>query len=142
MSKLALVFLGSALLVGCGSGSAPTTVDDETGATADTANDETLVSDTSDDTAPVAPNAPKIISLMKMGGNLHVAWALNDTGITLVELWRKKDAGDYVLAYSWKAPATNQHDTDAVAPGTFCYKVRSGRGDLLSEFSNEKCGTL
>lgn len=143
MSKYALLF-SVAVLAGCGSESTTTPAGDDVGTADDTAAApaDGAVEDTgAAETAPVAPNTPQIVSVIKMAGNLHVTWKNNDTGLSKIELFRKKDAGDYAVAYTYTKLATSQHDVGAVAPGTFCYKVRTTRGDLQSEFSNEMCGT-
>lgn len=144
MSKHALLLLSVAVLVGCGSESTTTPAGDDAAATDDTATatDDAAVTDTAAaETAPVAPLTPQVVSVIKMSGNLHVTWKNNDTGLSKIELFRKKDAGEYAVAYTYTKLATSQHDVGAVAPGTYCYKVRTTRGDLQSEFSNEMCGT-
>lgn len=151
MSKSAPLLVGlvsAALLalgaVGCGSESSSPTTSSDTGTGDDAAIDETGGdAAAADDTAPAptAPNTPKIVSVIKMSGNLHVTWKNLDTGLTKVELLRKKDAGEYAVAYTYTKAATSQHDVGAYAPGTFCYQVRTTRGDLQSELSNEMCGT-
>lgn len=143
--------LGLVLVAGCSSTSeepAPVTTAD-TGSTAadapDTIDAATEDTSTSSDVAPetpaTPPAAPSMVSVVKMAGNLHVTWKLNDTGLTNVELWRKKDAGEYAKVLTLPGKATNQHDTGAVAPGEYCYKVKTLRAGLESEFSGEMCGT-
>ncbi len=87
------------------------------------------------------PTTPALISVEPLAGGLHVTWKLNGTGLTGVELWRKKDAGTYAKAFSLPGTATSQHDEGAAAPGTYCYQVMTIRGSEMSEMSAEKCGT-
>ena len=87
------------------------------------------------------PATPAVVSVEPLAGGLHVTWKLNGTGLTGVELWRKKDAGTYAKAFSLPGSATSQHDEGASAPGTFCYQVMTIRGSEMSEMSAEKCGT-
>lgn len=119
------------LLPGCGSDSTSPPASDDTG---------TVVTDDAADAPPTVPATPQMVSIIKMAGNLHVTWKNNDTGLSKIELYRKKDAGEYAVAYTYTKLATSQHDTGAVAPSTFCYKVKTTRGDLSSELSNEMCG--
>jgi len=147
MSKLALLF-AAVLLAGCGSESTSTTpAADDTGVTGDAATDETSAAEggTEDTGTPevavAAPKTPQMVSVVKMAGNLHATWKNNDTGLSKIELFRKKDSGEYAVAYTYTKLATSQHDVGATAPGTFCYKVRTTRGGVQSEFSNEMCGT-
>ncbi len=87
------------------------------------------------------PVTPQILTVDPMAGSLHVTWKTNDTALTGVELWRKKDTGTYAKAYTLPGMATSQHDTAGTAPGTYCYQVKTIRGTDESEFSPEKCGT-
>jgi len=119
-------------------GAATDTAVDDTAVTEDTAVEDTAVAD---DTAPAKPKTPTISGIAQMGGALHVSWKLNDTGLTNVELWRKKDAGTYAKAYTLPGTATNQHDSAATAPGTYCYQVYTVRSGVTSDPSPEKCGT-
>ncbi len=137
MSKRALL-VAAALQLGCGSDpvAPPTNVEDSAGV------DDSAAFDTApaEDGAVGAPSTPQIVSIVKMAGNLHVTWKNMDTGLSKIELLRKKDGGDYTVAYTYTKAVTNQHDVGAVAPGTFCYQVRTTRGALQSELSPEKCG--
>lgn len=87
------------------------------------------------------PATPTVVSAAPLGGGLHVTWKLNDTGLTGVELWRKKDSGTYAKAYTLPGTATSQHDGAATAPGMYCYQVMTIRGSDMSDMSPEKCGT-
>jgi hypothetical protein len=66
---------------------------------------------------------------------------VNDTGLTGVQLWRKKDSGTYAKEFTLPGTATSQHDEGAMAPGMYCYQVMTIRGADMSDMSPEKCGT-
>jgi hypothetical protein len=97
--------------------------------------------DSGAEAASSKPATPTVLSAEPLGGGLHVKWKLNDTGVTGVELWRKKDSGTYAKAYSLPGTAISQHDVAATAPGTYCYQVMTIRGTDMSDMSPEKCGT-
>ncbi len=157
--RMSLLAVGlSALLAACSSSSSsPPSTTGDTGTAGDTATggdtgggDDTGSSDdtgTTDDTGgggdttPSKPATPTITSIAKMGGALHVFWKLNDTGLSNVELWRNKDGGTYAKVYTLPGTATSQHDTGAVAPGTYCFQVYTIKGGVKSDPSPEKCGT-
>ena len=80
-------------------------------------------------------------SVAPLGGALHVMWDNTTMNCDKVELDRKKDAGVYSTVYTLAGVATSQHDTQAVAPGMYCYKARCVKGANKSPDSNEKCGT-
>lgn len=88
-----------------------------------------------------APLAPTIQSVEPLEGALHVAWTNNTPDCDKIELDRKKDDGAYAKVYTLTGSATSQHDSQAVAPGTYCYKARCLKGADSSPDSNEKCGT-
>jgi hypothetical protein len=170
-TSLPLVSFASPLLVailscsiGCSSSSDGPASTSDTGTTSDTATatdtatasdtatatdegidstptDSALGSDAREGGTVVKPATPTIVSVMKMGGNLHVTWKLNSTGVSSVYLFRKKDAGTYEKAYTLPGTATSQHDTGASAPGTFCYQVQTVKAGVESDLSNEMCGT-
>lgn len=93
------------------------------------------------DTPSGRPATPEILGIYPMGGALHVVWSLNDDGISAVELWRRKDAGAYTLAYTFSDPINNWHDAEASGEATYCFEVRSFRGALGSAPSAERCGS-
>lgn len=130
---------------GCSSGTTT-----GTGADADTSTSDTGTADADGgadaelvvDAAVTKPITPQIASVAKMSGALHVTWKLNDTGLSGVELWRKKDAGTYAKLLGLPGSATNYHDTSADAAGSnYCYQVMTVKGDAASDKSNEVCGT-
>jgi hypothetical protein len=88
-----------------------------------------------------APEAPMMMSAAKVAGGLHVMWMNVTMGCDKIELSRKHDAGAYAVAYTLNGSATAQHDTQAVAPGMYCYTARCLKGGQASPDSNEKCGT-
>ena len=156
MKRLLVLPLFCLAFVGCSSDASTTTTDTggtaaDTGTAVDTGTVDDTGTPTDTGTAPTdtgtagdtatKPATPTITTIAKMGGNLHVSWKLNDTGLTNVELWRAKDGGTYAKAYTLPGTATSQHDTGASAPGTFCYQVYNVKGGVKSDPSPEKCGT-
>lgn len=87
------------------------------------------------------PLAPTLDSASPLEGALHVTWTNNTPDCDKIELDRNKDGGAYALAYTLTGQATSQHDTQAAAPGMYCYKARCIKGMETSPDSNEKCGT-
>ena len=88
-----------------------------------------------------APDAPVMVSAVKVAGGLHVTWKNVTVGCDKIELSRKHDAEAYAVAYTLSGSATSQHDTQAVPPGMYCYTARCLKGGAMSADSNEKCGT-
>jgi hypothetical protein len=84
---------------------------------------------------------PIMQSAEPLEGGLHVMWMNQTMDCDKIELSRKKDAGMYAVAYTLAGAATSQHDAQATAPGTYCYKARCLKGMDASADSNEKCGT-
>ena len=119
-----LVFTGA----GCSSTTTPTPSATDAGsehpADAGTHDDSgSGAVDSGADAASGKPATPEVLSVEPLAGGLHVMWKLNGTGLTGVELWRKKDAGTYAKAYTLPGTATSQHDEAAMAPGKYCYQV-------------------
>jgi hypothetical protein len=140
--------------VGCSSSTTSTATDagsehaadaaaHEDGGTGTVADSGSGAVDSGGDAEPAGskPSTPTVLSVEPLGGGLHVMWKLNDTGLTGVQLWRKKDSGAYAKAYTLPGTATSQHDGAAMAPGTYCYQVMTIRGSDMSDMSPEKCGT-
>ena len=156
-----LVFVASALVLsalGCSSSSDGPASGTDSGTVADTATstdtampmdsgmdmggDETPIGDAGDDSSASKPATPTISAVEKMAGALHVTWKLNDTGLTNVLLFRKKDTGAYAKAYTLPGTATAQHDMAATSAGaTYCYQVQTVKAGAMSELSAEMCGT-
>lgn len=88
-----------------------------------------------------APQAPTMDAAMPMDGALHVAWTNVTPDCDQIELDRNKDAGAFATAYTLTGEAVEHHDTEAVAPGTYCYVARCVKGAEVSADSNEVCGT-
>jgi hypothetical protein len=150
-STIAFAFL-LAVGVGCSSSTTSTATDAGSEPIADAATHDdggtgTVVDsgsgavDSGAEAASSKPATPTVVSAEPLGGGLHVTWKLNDTGLTGVQLWRKKDSGAYAKAYTLPGTATSQHDGAATAPGTYCYQVMTIRGSDMSDMSPEKCGT-
>ena len=87
------------------------------------------------------PQAPNIVSVAPMEGALHVEWENVTPNCDQIELDRKKDDGAYATEYTLTGVATSQHDTEAVPPGTYCYRARCTKGAQTSPDSSETCGT-
>jgi hypothetical protein len=87
------------------------------------------------------PLAPTMDSASPLEGVLHVAWTNNTPDCEKIELDRNLDGGAFALEYTLTGAATSQHDTEAVPPGTYCYKARCIKGADTSPDSNEVCGT-
>jgi hypothetical protein len=152
MQRSLVTYLLATQIAACSSADPATAVDAETtsDATAFDGAGEASSSDTPAETSPTEetdgesvtkPATPSMTNVAKMAGNLHVSWKTNDSPLSAVELWRKRDAAEYGKAFTLPGIAKDQHDTGAVAPGTYCYKVRTLRGEVASEFSEERCGT-
>lgn len=86
------------------------------------------------------PQAPIVKSAMPVQDGVHVEWDNVTPDCDKIELDRNKDGGVYATAYTLVGVATSQHDTSAVAPGTYCYRARCLKGAETSPNSNEKCG--
>jgi hypothetical protein len=88
-----------------------------------------------------APLAPTMEGATPQEGVLHVAWMNNTPDCEKIELDRNLDGGAFAVEYTLTGAATSQHDTEAVPPGTYCYKARCIKGAETSPDSNEVCGT-
>ena len=142
------MIVGMVLAAGCGdSGTGAggaggtSTTSNTTGSGSTSSSSGTTSATGSTGTGTTTPAAPVIQSVEPLGGALHVMWMNTTMGCDKVELDRKKDAGAYATAYTLTGSATSQHDTQATAPGTYCYKARCLKGGGKSPDSNEKCGT-
>ncbi len=146
MKHSSIAFAFSLVLAGagCSSSTTPTATDAGSEHPMDGGTHEDSGSggvDSGVEAASGKPATPEVLSVEPLTGGLHVKWKLNGTGLTGVELWRKKDAGTYAKAYSLPGSAVSQHDGAATAPGTYCYQVMAIRGSEMSDMSPEKCGT-
>ena len=143
-SPIAFAFLLVFTGVGCSSTTTPTPAAADAGQPTDGGIPDDSGSGGVDSGAEAAsgkPATPEVLSAEPLAGGLHVMWKLNGTGLTGVELWRKKDAGTYAKVYTLPGTATSQHDEGAMAPGMYCYQVMTIRGSEMSDMSPEKCGT-
>lgn len=86
--------------------------------------------------APPAAAGPKLVSVAKMMGALHVTWTLPDA-CDGIELERKD--GDAAFAVAFELPGTvdNKHDVKATADMVYAYRARCRSGDTYSAYSNE-----
>lgn len=91
-------------------------------------------------TGSSTPQAPVIQSVTPMGG-LHVVWTNVSSNCDNIDLLRNKDGGEFAVVYMLTGVATSQHDSQASAPGTYCYKARCVIGIQTSPESAEKCGS-
>ena len=108
----------------------------------DMGGEDTMTGSDADAASTTKPAAPTLVSVEKMSGSLHVTWKLNDTGLTNVFVFRKKDAGAYAKAYTLPGTATAQHDMGASSAGsTYCYQVQTVKAGAMSDLSNELCGS-
>jgi hypothetical protein len=88
------------------------------------------------------PLSPTIESVAPAGAALGVHWRLVSDCVTL-RIDRKKDADAYGFFIRISGLVTEYDDTDATAPGRYCYQVScEARGGRASPPSNEQCGTL
>ena len=84
---------------------------------------------------------PMIESVEPLEGGLHVMWMNKTKDCDKIVLLRNKDGGAFTVAYTLNGAADSQHDGQATAPGTYCYKGRCVKGSDTSPDSEEKCGT-
>jgi hypothetical protein len=87
------------------------------------------------------PQAPMMLGAVPMQGALHVTWENVTPDCETIELDRNHDGGAFATEYTLAGVATSQHDTEAVPPGSYCYKARCTKGAEVSPDSNEVCGT-
>lgn len=113
---------------GSSSGSTSSSGGSSSGSTADT--------DAGSTPAPKAVG-PKMVSIMKMTGALHVSWELPDT-CDGVELERKDgDAAEFKVAYKLPGTVDNKHDGAATENLVYTYRARCKVGAEYTEYSNE-----
>ncbi len=137
---LLLIFLCSSCTSAV-STDAGTTASSDATSDAASVNDSASTAESGTSTDAGKPETPEMVSVVQMAGNLHTRWKLNDSDLTGVELWRKKDGGEFALAYTLPGTAVDLHDGQAVAPGTYCYHVITVRGSGHSDASPDKCGS-
>jgi hypothetical protein len=91
--------------------------------------------------AASALEPPMLESVEPLEGGLHVMWTNMTKDCEKIVLLRSKDGGTFSVAYTLAGAADSQHDGQATAPGTYCYKARCLKGSNTSPDSEEKCGT-
>jgi hypothetical protein len=146
--SLLVLILGISLSWGCGGDDTDGTSSGHsggghggTGATSGAGTGGSSTSGSSTGGGTSDPQAPIITSVGPLEGVLHVTWTNVTPDCDKIQLDRKRDDGPYATAYTLAGAADSQHDTQAVPPGTYCYKARCEKGGKLSPDSNEKCGT-
>lgn len=142
----ALVAVSVSGVLACSSSTSPATISGDSGMSDDasmTDHDSGVTTDSGVSAdATGTPMTPQVSGVNKMAGALHVTWKLNDTGLSAVQLWRKKDAAAYAKLVSLPGTATSYHDTSAsMAGANYCFQVMTLRGDSMSAMSAEVCGT-
>lgn len=140
--KTALVWLGLGLVVasvtGCGEGDKDGTT--SSGGTSSSSSGSTTSGDTDAgaETTESAPKAagPKIVSVMKMTGSLHVAWELPEK-CDGVEVERKDGDGAFEVKFELPGTVDNKHDGTATEDMVYTYRTRCTVGADYTEYSNE-----
>jgi len=82
---------------------------------------------------------PKIVSVMKMTGSLHVTWEL-PAKCDGVELERKDGDGAFKVVYELPGTVDNKHDGKATSDMKYTYRARCTLGSDYTEYSNEMSG--
>lgn len=90
------------------------------------------------DAGAVTPKAegPKLTSVMKMTGSLHVNWDL-PADCDGVELERKDGDAEYVVKYELPGTVDNKHDGTATQDMVYTYRARCLVGGEYTAYSNE-----
>jgi hypothetical protein len=88
------------------------------------------------------PTAPKLSSVDKMDGSLHVTWTNNDTcdaveGESKAMMASGAVHHAYSVAFTVPGDVDNKHDTTATDDMTYTYRLRCKKGSLYSSYSNE-----
>lgn len=90
--------------------------------------------------------APKIDSVEKMMGSLHVMWTNQDTTCESVVGERKAEMPsgmvheDFKEVFTESGEADNHHDTSATEDMTYTYRLRCKKGTAFSDYSNTMSG--
>jgi hypothetical protein len=146
-TRLGRVWLGvilstAAVLAGCGGGGGGTGGGGGNGTGGGgTGGGSSSSSSSTSSSGSASPEAPIMKGAVPMEGALHVTWENVTPDCDKIYLDRKHDDGAYATEYTLTGAATSQHDTEAIPPGTYCYKARCEKGGQTSPDSNEKCGT-
>lgn len=80
--------------------------------------------------------APKMTSILKMTGALHVNWELPEA-CDGVELERKDGDAEYAVKYTLPGTVDNKHDGTATENMVYGYRTRCKVGAEYTEYSNE-----
>jgi hypothetical protein len=142
-----VVFLAAASLVACGDDKGSTSSSSSGGSsgtpTASSSSGGSSSGDTTSggaaDAGAITPKAegPKLTSIMKMTGGLHVNWEL-PTECEGVELERKDgDATEFAVKYKLPGTVDNKHDGTATEDVVYTYRARCKVGTEYTEYSNE-----
>jgi hypothetical protein len=92
--------------------------------------------------AAVAPTAPTLTTLAQMSGGLHVMWKNGQKDCDTIEGERKSDTEAYKKVFSVPGVADNKHDGLGLTAGkAYTYRLRCMKGEMASDYSNEKTGT-
>lgn len=143
--RVSLALSVCALLAsGCASsndGGAATSTAGDSGATTTPADSGATTADAGTnaaDAAPAALTAPRLDSLMKMSGALHVNWTNLQSGCDTVRVERKSDQGeDWTEKFSVPGTVNNKMDGTATANAVYTYRLRCAKGGAFSAYSNE-----
>jgi hypothetical protein len=91
--------------------------------------------------AAAPAGAPRLVSVAKMAGNLHVFWALPDgASCDQIEGERKTDAVPYAVIFRVPGSTRDRHDGGAEADTTYTYRLRCSSGGAYSPYSDEMSG--
>ncbi len=126
---------------GSGTTGAPTT-DPTTAPPADT----TPAGGTTTPPVAAAPKAPKIQTVAKMQGALHVMWTNPTPACDSVEGERQATMPDgtimekYKVVFTVPGEADNKHDISATDAMTYSYRLRCKTGTVYSSYSNVVAG--
>ncbi len=81
--------------------------------------------------------APRLDTLVKMSGALHVSWTNRQSDCTTVRVERKSDAEDWAERFSVSGRINNKMDGTATRNTTYTYRLRCERAGAFSAYSNE-----
>lgn len=144
--KHVVLSLALVTLAGCSSAEAPTPTPSPEGTTTPATGTDTPATEPADEptneppATPAAPSlkAPKIDSIMKMGGGLHVTWTNQEDTCESIVGERKTATSEYKVAFTVPGAVDNKHDGAATEATTYTYRLRCKKGTTFSAYSNEK----
>lgn len=133
-----LVFLAVAGCAGSSEGSNAAPIAEDAGTAVDGGATAVDSGATTVDAAAATLAAPRLDSLMKMSGALHVNWTNLESACTTVRVERKDDQGhDWAEKFSVPGTANNKMDGTATANAIYTYRVRCEKSGAFSAYSNE-----